>query len=156
MNLNSPHVIRSPRSHKSTSARPKLITPNRLKNINTGIVRQLYNGYGKITVSRKLLGRIVKKVMEDIEREGLNGEQAKETAIEVLRLIINEHAPAEEKEWLLAAIDEDVVGELIDIIILASKGELEINHGTQLAKKCVPCSLKTIFKKLRSSKTHGR
>ena len=82
--------------------------------------------------------------------------QAKETAIEVLRLIISENAPTEEKEWLLAAIDEDVVGELIDIIILASKGELEINHGTRLAKKCIPCSLKALFNKISSSKKNGR
>ena len=104
--------------------------------------------------SRKLLSKIIRIVMEDVESQGWNGEQAKQITLKVLTLLVCEKAPPEDKEWLLTAIDEEVVGEIIDIIILATKGELEVNHGTNLAKKCVPCSIKTILKKL--TKRGGR
>ena len=152
--------LRSPKVH-SASTRPTLhvpqqeqdqdiysprrdFTPRTAEMLSLDRIKSKMEG---ISFSRKLLSKIVKIVMEDVENQGLNGEQAKESTITILRMLICEIAPVEEKEWMLAAIDEDVIGEMIEIIIAATKGELEVNHGTKLAQKCVPCSFRVITKR---------
>lgn len=147
--------LTSPTLTTESKPRPRLVNPNargtnKEESWSEMMLGKLETRLNDIHVCKKLLSKVVSIVMEEVESEGLNGEKAKQASIKLVKLLITEKAPPSEKEWMLEAVDAEVISELIDMIILATKGELEINHGTKFAKKCVPCSIKTVLKRFKT------
>ena len=98
--LNSPKVNPAPE-------RPRLLTPRHF----------LPTALEKLTVTRKTLAQTLRAVMEYIEKEGFSGEDAQRRALHHLRALIEQKAPDDDKAWMLAAVDEGVMEEMIEIII---------------------------------------
>lgn len=89
----------------------------------------------EITVSNFIY--IIQIVMEIIEVTRLKGEQQKHLATGLIREIIIDAPISDVKEKLmLDMIDEGIVANMIDTIVSASKGELNINSTKKVAKIC--------------------
>jgi len=94
---------------------------------------------------------IIKNIMEIIEETPIKGSEQKNYAIKILREIIDEKTYGDEEAMLLLLIDNGTIGNLIDLIVDASKGKLNINAvaetTTGCLSSCIPYYLKKNNKK---------
>tara|TARA_B100001057_G_scaffold424515_1_gene447326 strand:- start:1 stop:438 length:438 start_codon:yes stop_codon:yes gene_type:complete len=98
----------------------------------------------KIEVSSKTITQIVKIAMEIVEATKLKGKEQKVLAERIVRKIVND-SPLEEskKSIVISMLDEGIVGDVIDLVVSATKGELDINTVEEVATGCCLAFLKS-------------
>ena len=74
---------------------------------------------------------ILRIAIEMVEATRLKGEEQKELANRLVRQII-----VENEKLLLDIIDQKVLENTIDLVVSASKGELDVNSVREVAKTC--------------------
>ena len=80
---------------------------------------------------------VVKFAMEVVEVTELKGEEQKNMAIRLVRTLVVESPISDEKEKLLLdVIDQGVLGNTVDLVVDASKGNLKINNVVKVATGC--------------------
>ena len=97
-----------------------------------------------IEVSSKTITQIVKIAMEIVEATKLKGEEQKVLVERIVRKIVND-SPLEEskKSIVISMLDEGIVGDVIDLVVSATKGELDINTVEEVATGCCLAFLKS-------------
>ncbi len=97
-----------------------------------------------IEVSSKTITQIVKIAMEIVEATKLKGKEQKVLVERIVRKIVND-SPLEEskKSIVISMLDEGIVGDVIDLVISATKGELDINTVEEVATGCCLAFLKS-------------
>lgn len=91
---------------------------------------------------------IVRFSMEVVELTKLKGEEQRELAIKLIRQVIVDAPISDDKEKLLLdMIDQNVVASTIDLIVAASRGQLEINQVTEVVTKCCGFTFTKLLKK---------
>lgn len=97
-----------------------------------------------IEVSSKTITQIVKIAMEIVEATKLKGKEQKVLVERIVRKIVIE-APLEEskKSIVISMLDEGIVGDVIDLVVSATKGELDINSVEKVATGCCLAFLKS-------------
>lgn len=90
-----------------------------------------------ITISVKTVTFVIKIAMEIAEATELKGQEQK-TLVEgiVRKLVKHSDIEDEKKQLVIAMLNEGVVGDVIDLVVSASKGELNINNIKQVASGC--------------------
>jgi len=105
-----------------------------------------------IGVKKSTIATLIKYVMEAVEVTPLKGPEQKDYALRLIRSLVVELANEEDKEYLFIAIDSGSVSDTIDLIVAASRGELNVNIVVDTAAtSCMSC-LNSIFAK-RCKKT---
>ena len=86
------------------------------------------------------VARIVMEIVEDTD--GVDGAEAQQHVIAVVRALIVDLAPEDEKEWLLAFVDQGTLATIISTVIAATKGLYNLNRATERASeyKCMQVS----------------
>tara|TARA_A100001011_G_scaffold229208_1_gene237345 strand:- start:283 stop:624 length:342 start_codon:yes stop_codon:yes gene_type:complete len=80
---------------------------------------------------------ILRFAMEVVEVTQLKGSAQKELAIRLVRQIVVEAPITDEKEKLLLdMIDQGVLGNTVDLVVDASKGNVNINNVVKVATGC--------------------
>ena len=97
-----------------------------------------------IEVSSKTITQIVKIAMEIVEATKLKGKEQKVLVERIVRKIVTD-APLEEskKSIVISMLDEGIVGDVIDLVVSATKGELDINTVEEVATGCCLAFLKS-------------
>jgi len=97
-----------------------------------------------IEVSSKTITQIVKIAMEIVEATKLKGQDQKTLVEKIVRKIVTE-APLDEskKNIVIAMLDEGIVGDVIDLVVSATRGELDINSVEKVATSCCLAFLKS-------------
>ena len=97
-----------------------------------------------IEVSSKTITQIVKIAMEIVEATKLKGKEQKVLVERIVRKIAND-SPLEEskKSIVISMLDEGIVGDVIDLVVSATKGELDINSVEKVATGCCLAFLKS-------------
>lgn len=97
-----------------------------------------------IEVSSKTITQIVKIAMEIVEATKLKGKEQKVLVERIVRKIVND-SPLEEskKSIVISMLDEGIVGDVIDLVVSATKGELDINTVEEVATGCCLAFLKS-------------
>ena len=117
----------------------------------------IYSGLKESTLDiglrKETIAKIIKLVIEAVELSEFNGEEAKLYSLKILKALIHDCADEKDKEWLLIAVDENAISDIIDIIISATKGDIKLNQLVIGAKSCIPCSIKTVLKKYKFHKS---
>lgn len=91
---------------------------------------------------------IVRFSMEVVELTKLKGEEQRELAIKLIRQVIVDAPISDDKEKLLLdMIDQNVVASTIDLVVAASRGQLEINQVTEVVTKCCGFTFTKLLKK---------
>ena len=81
--------------------------------------------------------KIVRFAMEVVELSELKGEEQKNMAIRLVRQVIVDAPISDDKEKLLLdMIDQGVLGNTVDLVVDASKGNLNINKVVKVASGC--------------------
>ena len=80
---------------------------------------------------------ILRVAMEMVEATRLKGDEQKELANRLVRQVVVDAPIADENEKLLLdMIDKKVLENTIDLVVAASKGNLDINSVQEVAKTC--------------------
>ena len=97
-----------------------------------------------IEVSSKTITQIVKIAIEIVEATKLKGKEQKVLVERIVRKIVND-SPLEEskKSIVISMLDEGIVGDVIDLVVSATKGELDINSVEKVATGCCLAFLKS-------------
>lgn len=97
-----------------------------------------------IDVSSKTITQIVKIAMEIVEATKLKGSEQKALVEKIVRKIIVD-SPLEEskKSIVISMLDEGIVGDVIELVVSATKGELDINSVEKVATGCCLAFLKS-------------
>lgn len=102
---------------------------------------------GKIAgeeVNAKTIMTILRFAMEVVEATKVKGAEQKILATKLVRQVVVEAPITDDKEkMLLDMIDEDILGDTIDLIVSASKGELDINAVVEVATGCCAAFIKS-------------
>ena len=107
------------------------------------IATSLRKKIGNIEINAENIMTILKFAMEIVETTELKGEDQKALCIKLLRDVIVEAPIADENEkFLLDMIDNGMVGNTIDLIIEATKGEININKVEKIGTSCCLAFLK--------------
>jgi hypothetical protein len=89
----------------------------------------------------------VKLCMEIVEKTDVKGPQQKTLVIQLVTQLVKDAPISDDKETLcLDMLKSGVVGDTIDIIVMASKGQVDLNMVTKTAMGCLP-KLIACFKK---------
>jgi hypothetical protein len=81
----------------------------------------------------------VKLCMEIVEKSEVKGTEQKELVIKLLTKLVTDAPVSDEQEKLcLDVLSSGIIGDTIDLIILASRGQLDLNAVTQTAKGWIP------------------
>ena len=98
------------------------------------------------------LPSILKSVMEVVDNIPMSGADKKIYAIKIVREIIDEKTYGEEEAVLLLLIDNGTVANMIDLIIDATRGNLNINALGNTVGSCASACIPYIFKKTNKNK----
>jgi hypothetical protein len=90
---------------------------------------------------------IVQVTIEAVELTKVKGERQKDLAVKLIKQIIEDAPISDDKEkFLLDMLKEGVIGSTIDLVVTASKGELDINSVKEVAVGCCGFLIKKIKK----------
>ena len=105
-----------------------------------------------IEINSKTITTVIKISMEIVEATSLKGEEQKKLVEKLVRKVVKDAPIADEKEKLLLdIIDEGVVGDVVDLVVAATRGEIDVNAVEQVAVGCCLSILKS-----RQSKTNNK
>ena len=96
-----------------------------------------------IEINSKTITTVIKISMEIVEATNLKGEEQKKLVEKLVRKIVKDAPIADEKEKLLLdMIDQKVLHGMVDLVVEAKEGKIDINALKQVGTGC--CN---IFKK---------
>lgn len=90
-----------------------------------------------IALSPSTVMQVLRIAMEAVEGSPIKGEEQKELAVKIiLELAENADLPDEHKFLIKSIAEGGLINDTIDLVIEATKGELDINKATKVAKGC--------------------
>ena len=103
----------------------------------------LKNKIGDMEINAGTIVKVLQLAMEVVETSPVKGAAQKELAIKLVRQTIIDAPIADEKEKLLLdIIEQGVLGNTLDLVIMASKGELDVNAIVAVATGCCATFIK--------------
>jgi len=108
---------------------------NELSNVDTylGLVKTMLKGTPINVTSIHL---IIRTVMEVIEGTPIKGSQQKALALKILRQLFIDFTDDDIESTLIKLLDSGAIGNLIDLIVDASKGKTNINKIIDTTATC--------------------
>jgi ribosomal protein L17 len=105
-----------------------------------------------IVITSKTITTVIQISMEIVEATALKGEEQKKLVEKLVTKSVKDAPITEEKrKLLLSMIDEGIVGDVIDLVVSATKGELDVNAAEKAAVACCLGILKS-----RKNKTNNK
>ena len=100
-------------------------------------LHKLKQKIGDTEINAQTIIKVLKFAMEVVEATQIKGEAQKELATKLVRQIVVDAPISDDKEkFLLDMIDQDILGNTIELIVEATKGELDINAAVAIATTC--------------------
>ena len=94
-----------------------------------GLVVTLKDRIGLTKITANTIHVILKEAMELVEELNIPGSEKKDNVIEVVKCLVNDLVDnVEEKKLIMDIIDNNVLENTMDLIIKATKGEININN----------------------------
>ena len=101
------------------------------------IYAQLKDRLGDVEINVTTITTVVKFSMEIVEMTQLKGAEQKKMVEKLVRKVVEDAPISDEKEkFLLDMVDEGVVGDIIEMVVSASKGEMNLNSVADVGKTC--------------------
>tara|TARA_Y100000022_G_C13227259_1_gene365544 strand:- start:86 stop:517 length:432 start_codon:yes stop_codon:yes gene_type:complete len=95
-----------------------------------------------ISIRASTLHLIIKYVMEQVEHTPLKGSEQKELSLKLIRSLILDLTAGEDEVVLLQLLDNGTIGNMIELIVDATRGKLDINTlanvGSGCLNSCIP------------------
>ena len=108
-----------------------------IKNLYEITLRKLKVKVSAISIRSSTLHLIIKYVMELVEQTPLKGSEQKELALKLINALIVDLTNGEDERVLLQLLNDGTIGNMIDLIIDATKGRLDVNTAIQVTTGCL-------------------
>jgi len=109
------------------------------------IIHKLKEKFGETKINTETIIIILKECMELVEKFQYSASDKKEYVISIVkRLILELVDDPTQKRILLDMIEQQILDNMIDLVIMASKGELNLNN-IKIKKKVESCTKTTII-----------
>lgn len=96
-----------------------------------------------LEITPETITTVIQLAMEIVEASNLKGEAQKKLVTKIVKKVVVDAPISDEKEKLiLDMIEFGVVGNVIDLVVSASKGEVNINSAVATASGCCLTFLK--------------
>lgn len=106
--------------------------------------------YRNIEITSKTITTVIKICMEIAEATKLKGNEQKVLVERLIKKVVKDAPISDENEKLLLdMVGEGVVGDVIDLVVSATKGELDVNA---IEKAAVGCCLAVLKSRKRKNK----
>jgi len=122
----------------------KKVTFENIFNITYTKLKEKISG---ISIRAHTLHLLIKYVMEEVEETDIHGTEQKELALKLIRALVTDLAEGEDEKVLLNLIDTNTISNLIDLIVDATKGKLNINAVSKVSSGCVKVCMPYLCKK---------
>ena len=133
-----------------------------LTNIYQVTLLKLKEKVSVIEIRSSTIALVIKYVMEIVEETPLKGVEQKELSIKLIREIIKDLTDGEDEKVLLKLLEDGTISNMIDLIVDATKGKLNINSiddvtlvASGCINNCVPYFKGTFKKKEKKSKINA-
>lgn len=90
-----------------------------------------------INIRSSTLHLIIKYVMELVEETPLKGSEQKEMALKLIRALIVDLTDGEDERVLIQLMDDGTIGNMIDLIVDATRGRLNVNSAVKVTTGCL-------------------
>lgn len=117
----------------TTTEKPKFD----IQNIYKKTLAKLKVKVSAISIRSSTLHLIIKYVMELVEQTPLKGSEQKEMALKLIKELIVDLTEGEDERVLLQLLNDGTIGNMIDLIVDATKGRLDINTALQVTTGCL-------------------
>lgn len=102
-----------------------------LKKLNTQLNKL------NLEIKPETITTVIKLTMEIVEASKLKGEDQKKLVTKIVRKVVVDAPVTDDKEKLmLDMVDQGIVGNVIDLVVSASKGEVNVNAVITAAAGC--------------------
>lgn len=108
-----------------------------IQNVYETTLAKLKVKVSAITIRSSTLHLIIKYVMELVEQTPLKGSEQKEMALKLFRALIVDFTDAEDERVLLQLLNDGTIGNMIDLIVDATRGRLDINTAVEVTTGCL-------------------
>jgi len=99
---------------------------------------------GDMEINAQTIIKVLRFAMEVVETTQVKGEAQRDLAIKLVRQVVVEAPISDDKEQLLLnMIDQGILANTIELVVDASKGELDINAAVAVATGCCATFLKS-------------
>ena len=129
----------------------------------TNLINQLKENWKEKKITLETVHIVLKEGMELLEQFNCTGEKKKEYVIIIVKTLVTELVENEtDKKIILELIEKKILGNTIDLIVQASKGQLNINNKeTQkkiisCTKSCIPILIDTVVRIIAALKRTNR
>ena len=119
--------------------------PN-IKNIYEKILIKVKEKMSVMKLRSSTLHLIIKYVMEEIEESPVKGTEQKEMALKILRELVVDLTENEDEKVLTQLLDDGTISNMIDLIVDATKGKLNINMVAKVGAGCFNNCFPYLFK----------
>lgn len=114
---------------------------------NTNVFKTSLNALkekvGTMEINAQTIITVLRFAMEVVEATQLKGAAQKELAIKLVRQIVVEAPISDDKEKLLLdMIDSGILSDTVELVVDATKGELDVNAAVKVAAGCCATFLK--------------
>lgn len=100
-------------------------------------LRKLKEKTKDIEINAKTIISVVRFAMEIVETTSLKGKQQKELVEKLVRQTIRDAPISDRKEEaLLYMVDEGIIGDITELVVSATNGELNVNAVIEISKVC--------------------
>ena len=118
------------------------IVKNTLKNVRDELLSELLEKLriklGPVELNGRSLMVAMRYAMEIVEVTKLKGEEQKQMVIRLLRCLVIDAPLSEKKEKLcLQLIDKGVISQSIDLVVDATKGNINVNSAVNMVSNAV-------------------
>lgn len=108
-----------------------------IKNLYEITLTKLKVKVSAISIRSSTLHLIIKYVMELVEQTPLKGSEQKEMALKLIRAVIIDLTNKEDERVLIQLLDDGTIGNMIDLIVDATRGRLDVNTAVEVTKGCL-------------------
>lgn len=123
--------------------------------IMVNLIEKLKEKIGSTKISSQTIHIVLKEAMELVEELNIPGSVKKDNVIKIVKtLVIDLIENEDEEKLILSIIDNNILENTMDLVIKASRGELNLNcRKTQSKiKSCILTTFQIIFSFLKKGK----
>ena len=129
--------VTNKKEKEKAKAKAKAKAKINVPGIYDSILETLKEKVSVITIRPNTIHLVIKYVMELIEESPIKGVEQKELALKLMRALIVDLTEGEDELVLLKLLDDNTIGNMIDLIVDASKGKLDINTAAKVTTGCI-------------------
>ena len=105
-----------------------------------------------IDIKTTTLPEIIKAAMEIVEKTTIKGTKQREFVIKVLRKLFESLTENEDEKLLLQLIDNGTISNMIDLIVDATKGKIDINNTVKTTSNLILLCIPYLQQKCKKNK----